>query len=174
LASAGCGCRGSDHMDGIAMVMWHSEIESAATKYSLPVGLIHAIVQVESSGDPWAMRYEPGFKNLYLDNRTWKVYGAVSMDTEIVSRATSWGLMQVMGQVARERGYEGAFLSELCKPEIGIEYGCRQLKFFQDRYYNGRDWNPVIAAYNAGSPRLDKDGSYRNQGYVSKVRVIWT
>ena len=154
-------------------MIWHQEIESVANRFSLPVGLIHAIVQVESSGNPWATRYEPGFKALYLDNRTWRVYGAVSMDTEIASRATSYGLMQIMGQVARERGCEMAFLTELCRPEAGLEYGCRQLKFLTDRYYDGKDWNPVIAAYNAGSPRRTKDGHFSNQSYVNKVRGYW-
>ena len=154
-------------------MMWDREIETAAKKYSLPVGLVHAIVQTESSGNPWATRFEPGFKTLYLDNRSWKVYGPVSMDTEIVSRATSWGLMQIMGQVARERGCEMAFLSELCRPEAGLEYGCRQLNFLTARYYDGKDWNPVISAYNQGSPRRAKDGTFLNQGYVDKVRRVW-
>ncbi|HYG58846.1 MAG TPA: lytic transglycosylase domain-containing protein [Symbiobacteriaceae bacterium] len=154
-------------------MMWHQEIESVANRFTLPVGLIHAIVQVESSGNPWAARYEPGFKTLYLDNRTWRVYGPVSMDTEIVSRATSWGLMQIMGQVARERGCEMAFLNELCRPEAGLEYGCRQLKFLEGRYFDGNDWNPVISAYNQGSPRRNGDGTYKNQGYVDKVRHFW-
>jgi len=32
--------------------------------------------------------------------------------------------MQVMGQTARERGFTGKFLSELCDPSTGLEAGC--------------------------------------------------
>ena len=35
----------------------------------------------------------------------------------------SWGLMQVMGQVAREHGFGGE-LSSLCLPLNGLEIGC--------------------------------------------------
>ncbi|MGA8268053.1 MAG: lytic transglycosylase domain-containing protein, partial [Candidatus Acidiferrales bacterium] len=45
-------------------------------------------------------------------------------NTEAYSRAISWGLMQVMGQTARERGFAGKFLSELCDPATGLDAGC--------------------------------------------------
>lgn len=153
--------------------MWDVEIEDCARRLNLPVGLIHAIVQVESSGNPWAIRFEPAFKKLYLDGKAWKVFGPISHDTEVMARATSWGLMQVMGQVARERGYEGCYLSELCKPATGLEYGCRQLKHFEQRYYDAHGWSGVIAAYNAGSPRRDVAGEFVNQTYVNKIRTFW-
>jgi len=35
--------------------------------------------------------------------------------------------MQVMGQTAREAGFEPKFLSELCDPAVGLEIGCRVL-----------------------------------------------
>ena len=44
--------------------------------------------------------------------------------TEEMARSTSWGVMQVMGQVAREHGFRGRFLSEICSPMVGIEIGC--------------------------------------------------
>jgi soluble lytic murein transglycosylase-like protein len=154
-------------------MMFDTEIQDAATRYNLPVGLIHSIVQVESSGNPWAIRYEPGFQRLYLDGKPIRIYGPITKETELIARATSWGLMQVMGQVARERGFEGIFLSELCKPVAGIEYGCRQLKFFEQRHMAAHGWNGVIAAYNAGSPRRNGHGAYVNQNYVNKVRARW-
>src|SRR5712692_9451618 len=53
--------------------------------------------------------------------------GAVLTRTEAAARALSWGLMQVMGQVAREAGFAGASLAELCDPAAGLEVGCRVL-----------------------------------------------
>jgi soluble lytic murein transglycosylase-like protein len=47
--------------------------------------------------------------------------------TEAYARAFSWGLMQVMGQVAREQNFVGPSFAELCDPAIGLEIGCRVL-----------------------------------------------
>ena len=78
----------------------------------------------------------------------------------------SWGLMQVLGAVARERGLRSKYLSALTEPMIGIRFGCAHLAWFRDKKgYSGDD---MIAAYNAGSPRK-KNGIYVNQGYVDKV-----
>ena len=91
------------------------------------------------------------------------------MDTELIAQKTSWGLMQVMGTVARELGHRG-WLSELCEPERGIYYGCLHLKKLMDRHGNLSD---TVAAYNAGSPRRDVNGKYVNQEYVDRfIRVL--
>ncbi|MEA5113036.1 MAG: lytic transglycosylase domain-containing protein [Geobacteraceae bacterium] len=142
-------------------------IELAAQRHNLPAALVTAIIQVESSGNTYAIRYESGFLLTYVKKDV-KCFGA-SRDTERISRATSWGLMQVMGQVARELGCEEHFLSSLCEPVNGIEYGCRQLARFRDKYFGKFGWEGVIASYNAGSPRRDESGEYVNQGYVMKV-----
>jgi soluble lytic murein transglycosylase-like protein len=36
--------------------------------------------------------------------------------------------MQVMGQVARETGFDALFLSSLCDPEQGLAVGCKVLR----------------------------------------------
>lgn len=155
------------------MIGWDVEIRESADKHVLPYGLVSAIIRVESNGDPWAVRYEPGFQRAYLDGKVWPMFGAITQETEIITRATSWGLMQVMGQVARERGFVGAYLSELCQGSIGIEYGCRQLRHLADRYFDAHGWNGVISAYNQGFPRRDASGDFMNSQYVRKVRSIW-
>ena len=48
--------------------------------------------------------------------------------SEAYARGFSWGLMQVMGQVAREMGFDGTFLSALCDPEQGLAIGCKLLR----------------------------------------------
>ena len=53
--------------------------------------------------------------------------GAIPSETEARARAFSWGLMQVMGQVARENGFAGASLAALCDPGTGLDVGCRVL-----------------------------------------------
>jgi soluble lytic murein transglycosylase-like protein len=71
------------------------------------------------------MRYEPLFfakyvAPLYTNNKI----GA----TEAYARGFSWGLMQVMGQTAREMGLASAHLSSLCDPAINLTVGCKLLK----------------------------------------------
>lgn len=84
----------------------------------------------------------------------------------------SWGLMQVMGAVAREYGFKGTFLSELCDPHVGLKYGMIHVQTLFKRY-NGH-WPDVIAAYNMGSPRRVDGGAYENQeSYVDVVLRYW-
>ena len=134
---------------------------AAACARSLDVDpdLVFAIVMTESSGNPFAIRYEPQFYKRYV------LPLGLKDRTEATGRAISWGLMQVMGQVARERGFDGKYLSELCDPETGLYFGVLHLKGFFSRY---GDETRAIASYNAGSPRFE-GGALVNQSYVDKV-----
>ena len=91
-----------------------------ALQHALDPALVCAIVEQESSWDTHAMRYEPGFRARY-------VAPLGLPPTEEVARSISWGLMQVMGQSARERGFAGKFLSALCDPSNGLAAGCAVL-----------------------------------------------
>jgi soluble lytic murein transglycosylase-like protein len=92
-----------------------------AVQHSLPPALVCAVVEQESSWNPFAMRYEPAFRTRYV-----APLGLPS--TEEIARSISWGLMQVMGQVAREHGFNGKFLVALSDPATGLESGCQVLK----------------------------------------------
>ena len=135
-------------------------IDIIAPQYELPLDLVKAICQVESSWDRWAFRYEPGYKYLVGDKLR-------MTNTERFGQMCSWGLMQVMGGVAREYGYAGPFPA-LCQPRIGINFGCRHLHKFFVQYLT---WPDAIAAYNAGSPLTLGSGGYINQAYVDKVHA---
>lgn len=139
-------------------------IKSAAAKRSLPWELVYAICHVESSLNPTATRYEPHFRWLVGDNETMS-------PSERHDQMTSWGLMQVMGSVARELGHTGP-LPDLLIPSTGLFYGCLHLRRFRAKY---DIWPDVIAAYNAGSPRrvAGSVGPYVNQSYVDKVLAAW-
>ena len=82
--------------------------------------LVCAVVEQESAWDAHAIRYEPAFRTRY-------VAPLGLPPTEEVARSISWGLMQVMGQVAREHGFSGKFLSALCEPAAGLDIGCAVL-----------------------------------------------
>ena len=143
-------------------------ITQAAGKYGLPVWLVSAIVATESGGDPWAVRFEPRFRSAYVPQQC-QTFGVCSHETERTLRACSFGLMQLMGQVAREYGYRAPFLTALCAPATGLEYGCRHLARQRDRFFADHGWPGVAAAYNAGSPRKADDGQFVNQEYVNKI-----
>jgi hypothetical protein len=144
-------------------------IERVGEQYELPLDLLWGIVQTESSGNHWATRYEPGFFNRYVKDRGHEVPRGVTRETEERLRATSFGPMQIMGQVARERGFDGVYLTQLCHPHLGIEWGAKHLKHFESRYFDSHGWDGVVSSYNQGSPRKREDGMYNNQGYVDKV-----
>jgi soluble lytic murein transglycosylase-like protein len=92
------------------------------------------------------MRYEPAFfakyvANLYTNNKI--------SASEAYARGFSWGLMQVMGQVARETGFDAAFLSALCDPEQGLATGCKVLR----KKFNAMagDMTRALLAWNGGA-----------------------
>lgn len=142
-------------------------INAIAAQHGLPTTLVQAIVQVESNGRPWAVRYEPGFFSRYVEGRQPAVYAPCSRDTEEHLRACSFGLMQIMGQTARELGFRGVYLTELCDPGVGLEWGCRLLAALVVRHHG--QLTRVAAAYNAGSVRLTPQGEFVNQAYVDRV-----
>ena len=82
--------------------------------------LVCAMCEQESAWNTYAIRYEPGFRTRY-------VAPLGLPPTEEIARSISWGLMQVMGQVAREHGFDGKFLSALCDPALGLDIGCAAL-----------------------------------------------
>jgi soluble lytic murein transglycosylase-like protein len=135
------------HLQKIAMaVTTKSElIEQAtavATKYSLDPALVCAVVEQESSWDTYALRYEPAFRSRYVAPLGLPL-------TEEIARSISWGLMQVMGQVAREHGFTDKFLSALSDPANGLTVGCAVLvsKISQA----GGDLPRALALWNGGA-----------------------
>ena len=151
--------------------MDHSSlIESAASSHGLPSRLVRAVVGVESGGNTWSFRFEPAFYERYVrPDKTIRAVAPCSLDTERQARATSWGLMQVMGATARGLGFDRSFLSELADPALGLEYGCRLLARLRDRHKGSMGWGGAVAAYNAGGVRLDPQGRFVNQAYVDKI-----
>ena len=95
-----------------------------AADHALDPQLVCAVIEQESAWNPWAVRYEPAFLTRYVA----PLYTAGKLSaTEAYTRAMSWGLMQVMGQVAREFGFDSISLAELCDAATGIDFGCRVL-----------------------------------------------
>lgn len=141
-------------------------ISKTAQALCIDENLAISIAMVESGCD-WpraSSRFEPAFK-WFLFPETFAPQCGVTVDTERVHQATSWGPMHIMGAVARELGFRGA-LPELFSPEVGVLWACRKLQKLGAKYESDA---AVIAAYNAGTPRLRLDGKFENQDYVDRV-----
>jgi soluble lytic murein transglycosylase-like protein len=91
--------------------------KQTAARHGLAPEIVCAVCEQESSWIPWAIRYEPAFRQRY-------VAPLGLPPTEEIARSTSWGLMQVMGETAREAGFSEKFLSALADPATGLEFGC--------------------------------------------------
>ncbi len=140
-------------------------IAKHSIKFGVDSDLIRSIIMVESSGIPYRARFEPDWKYFYFQREYAEKLG-ITVETETMFQATSWGLMQIMGGVARELGYK-LHLTALCNPDLNIEYGTMKIKSIMQRYGNSE--MDVIAAYNAGSVIKTYSGIYKNEKYVDKV-----
>ena len=126
----------------------------------LDADLILAVIWQESSGDQWAYRYEPQYQ-YFVDVKSGKplhrshLSGAANRlealrllgSTEFNAQSASYGLMQVMGAVAREHDMHG-WLTALCDPNVGIKFGCKHLIGHYKR--NGDDIDTALLRYNGG------------------------
>lgn len=117
----------------------------AAAAQSLDAAVVCAVVEQESGWNPWALRFEPAFFAKYVAPMYTNYKVSAS---EAYARGFSWGLMQVMGQVAREAGFDGVFLSALCDPQQALAVGCRVLRKKLDA--KGGDYTLALLAWNGG------------------------
>lgn len=112
-----------------------------ATKYGLIPELVCAVCEQESGWEPGACRFEKDFLRRYI----------VPMNLpllEAFDRATSWGLMQIMGQTAIEFGFPLKELTSLRDPDLGVDYGCKKLQKCFDIHGTP---DCALLAYNGGS-----------------------
>ena len=135
-----------------------------AVAHDLEPALVCAVIEQESAWNPWAVRYEPAFLSRYVA----PLYTAGKLSpTEAYTRAMSWGLMQVMGQVAREFGFAADSLPELCHPATGVELGCRILAKRMARTRG--DVPAALLAWNGGAnPNYPAEVLARTRNYSSK------
>jgi soluble lytic murein transglycosylase-like protein len=91
-----------------------------ASNFRLDPALICAIIEQESGWHPFVTRYEPAFERRYVD--------PLGLDwEEDKGRSTSFGLMQIMGEVARELGFKSEF-RHLLDIETNLALGCQHFK----------------------------------------------
>ncbi len=147
--------------------MTRDELIAAAARiagqHGIEPALVQAVCHNESSWRPWAVRYELAFYDRYIV----PLKGLSA--TERQMRSTSWGLMQIMGQTARELGFAGDYLTELCDPLTNLEFGCRKLARCLDRA--SQDMRLSLLGYNGGG---DKGYPDRVLLFLPRYRDITT
>jgi soluble lytic murein transglycosylase-like protein len=119
-----------------------ASVTQCALKFGLRPELVAAVCEQESDWNTWAIRFEPAFETRYI-----KPALPSAPTTREITKAMSFGLMQIMGEVAIELGWNGKFLTELCDPATGVLYGCKKL---QKCFLAHRDDSPSLLAYNGG------------------------
>jgi soluble lytic murein transglycosylase-like protein len=142
-----------------------SLIKEVALAEQIDEALLRAICTVESSLNPYAVRYEPAYKYT-VSPRDWASKMHLSAETEECLQKFSYGLAQIMGGVMREYGFSGNLQTCLLNPKVPLTYSAKHLKNYLRRYGSEVE---AIAAYNAGSPRKTPGGLFVNQTYVDKV-----
>lgn len=177
---------------------WRPGIEQAALTSALDPDLLHAVVLQESAGDQAAWNPEPRYR-YFWNVRTAAPFRVVSSaevaskfppkdfptlagdaDQEWWGQQASWGLMQIMGAVAREHGYHGSYLTRLVlDPGANLLLGARHLAkllaWARTYTLEGENTTAVrsaLAAYNGGkvgnapSAAMLRNGEYARQVLV--------
>lgn len=111
-----------------------------AVRHGLDPAIFCGQCERESSWNPRAVRFEPRFEAKYLDKLGLE-------KTEEIARSQSYGLGQVLGEVAHEMGFTGQYAG-LCDPEIGLEWQARVIG--HKIAVNGGNVEKGLLAYNGG------------------------
>jgi Transglycosylase SLT domain len=137
-------------------------IDGVCNLHTLNREIVAGLIAVESGGVWWRRRFEPAFYDHYIRNKELGLLpGYVHLPgrdsaTEKLDLATSWGLMQIMGQTAREAGFNKE-METLLFPKTNVAFGAKKLRACLER--EKFDYEKALLRYNGGA----------NAGYPTKV-----
>lgn len=142
---------------------WRPQAEKWAKQTDVPAALILAVIQMESGGQPHVTRYEPTYKKRYVDDNRNALAKAAECGLTREQYATSYGLMQLMFQVAY--GYGARSIADVLDPHSNIRYGAAHLGALRKRYcvgvIDGAGIRSIAGAYNgAGDSSAYARGVY--------------
>lgn len=122
-------------------------VVQVASMYGLRTDLLGAQILVESSGDPFAFRYEPEFFDRYIKDHASAQgyrYGPLA--------ACSFGLLQILLETALEIGFDDR-PERLFDPRVGLNWGAKYLQRCLEA--TGNDYRKALARYNGAGTRAD-------------------
>lgn len=141
------------------------QVKAKAERFKIDWKVLDGIICVESSYDPWAIKYEKKTSFFQFPEKFSKL-NRVDIDTEVQLQKFSLGLGQLMGYNARAMGFNGP-LMKLCEADTNLLYVCRHIESLMRTYRFQED---IISVYNFGHIAKRSDGKYVNQEtYVDKV-----
>ena len=167
-----------------SVLKWRA-LAGMAKSFGMEQGIVLAVIWQESGGNPWAYNPEPRYR-WYWNVKANKPFRTLTPeeiasesppadfpclvgdpDQEWWGQEASWGLMQVMGAVARERGFRGSYLTQLCEPEIGVQIGCLHL---QHHLLATNDRRAALLRYNGGGNPKYPDEVLAKMKEIENVR----
>ncbi|MCD0159807.1 transglycosylase SLT domain-containing protein [Deinococcus sp. 6YEL10] len=150
----------------LAVLSFKGAAQPHASAYGLSVNTVLAVVAVESSGNPSAIRYEPHYYGAYMASLPH--FRAAAARYGVRSVSSSLGLMQTMYATAYNEGYRGTPLG-LLRAGNSLKYGSKHLGGLKRRY---GEWN-ALRAYNAGVGGMlaGRGGSYASKVWQWKSRI---
>lgn len=137
-------------------------IKKHAKLFNLEPALIKATIKTESTDYQFAFRVDYNS----LIKQSWYSKNLTMKEASDKKYWASYGYMQVLYGVAKYNGFKGD-ADGLFDIETNIYHGCKVLSDYLKKYKG--HVKRAIASYNAGAPRLRKNGDYRNQDYVDHV-----
>lgn len=137
----------------------------ACSRFQVDPKVIAAMIQTESEWRRLAFRHEENFSYVFKVQEFARALKC-SEDLELVLQRSSFGYMQIMGGTARWLGFTRS-LEKLFEPAVNLEYGIKYYLHHAKRYSDVKD---IVAAYNSGAAKKDKDGVYVNEMARNHVR----
>ncbi len=122
----------------------HPLVIQVSTQYNLRADLLSAQIEVESSGEPFAFRYERAYFERYINGRVTVAgfrYGPLA--------ACSFGLLQILLETALEHGFDDR-PERLFDPRVGLAWGAKYLRVCLDK--QAGDYRGALARYNGSGP----------------------
>lgn len=171
----------------MSRTIYSAEIAAAAAAHGLSASLVEAQVLVESNGNAWAWNPEPRYR-YFWNMRSQRPFRAITpaeqlsefppadfpcladdADQEWWGQQASWGIQQLMGALAREYGFRGPYLTQLCDVATNLDIGCAHLSRLL-AWAKG-DVDQALSAYNGGQLG-NVQRPFRNQAYADRVRAL--
>lgn len=139
----------------------HAIIKKVEKKYNIPSGLLHAIMQVESKGHPFAIySHKKGRRQSIQLKSSEEAVNYVMLLQSLGTRNINVGCMQI-----NLKCHKNENLALWFAPEYNIEYAAR---FLKQLYRQTGSWKNAVAYYHSGSKEV------YHEVYLNKVNNFFS